>query len=498
MKRTKNKLVCLLRLLVSGVILLAPLNAYADCSDEKINCDMGCTNGGAISNNEAFLQCHNACSRKEQACEKRQGVTTHWPFPGGYNSLSESQQKEGVGQVKTYCEGRPEYLFVLSGKGNPLAGAAFLKTCFALNIPPDYNGMKSLKDSAITDYTNAKKLRCTNCPVFITDSADAARKKELDKESDQFWMTLDEMMQRLGVQTNSSGEFRQSASSQPETSAIDRKRQEAARRAEEKKRRREEQARQDEEEINRLKQQVANSQNNIQKGLATFALIAKVDEVKDKQRKEEQADMAADEEERRKDAEASAQEEQRKKKIAQRDEQARQERERQEQARKEDARREETRLERERQEQARQEAEERQRIEDDWIKMQNPGYLQSASQGGSAQTRLTQPSPAQQALDNEMDEKAPCGWRCWRDMAWNKVTQPIKDAVGAVKSVGEFLSGNAKCSDPGAHPTLGQKLEHNDCTANSIAAVFWNPFMHIDLISEHGDVVGRDFVQERK
>lgn len=339
-----------------------------------------------------------------------------------------------------------------------------------------------------------------------------------------------------GVRIDSSGESRQSTSSQPEMSAIDRTRQEAARRAEEKKRRREEQARRDEEEIDRLKQQVANSRNNIQKGLATFAFLAKVDEMKGKRLREEQEDRADDEKRRNEEA---AQRKDQARQAQERQEQARQQQEsptpvekkgcgdgytalaftgecqltgqvlkfgkskeemQQEQARLEQERLERERPERERLERIQQEADEKQRIEDEWIKMSSSSYLQSfqGSQAQGQNTGLSQPSPAQQALDNEVDVKAPCGWRCMLNLAKNAVTQPIKDVVGAVRSVGSVLSDGVKCPDPGAHPTLDQKLEHNNCTANSIAAVFWNPFMHIDLISEHGDVVGRDFVQERK
>lgn len=137
----------------------------------------------------------------------------------------------------------------------------------------------------------------------------------------------------------------------------------------------------------------------------------------------------------------------------------------------EQTRLEQERLERERLERIRQEAEEKQRLEDYWAKLQNPSYLQSASQGSPAQgqnTGLAQPSPAQQALDKEVDEKAPCRVKCM-------LVLPIKVAVQTVAVVGNFIRDFFK---PGDHnnPPLGssvcspQSANFQECSNRLIAA----------------------------
>ena len=151
-----------------------------------------------------------------------------------------------------------------------------------------------------------------------------------------------------------------------------------------------------------------------------------------------------------------------------------------------------------RQKQALQDAEEKQRLEDYWAKLQNPSYLQSAPQGSPAQgnTGPTQPSPAQQALDKEVDEKAPCGLRCRLNLAINTVAQPI---VGAVKSAGDYLQ-SALGSPLGSSVCSPQSANYQDCSVNVVAARSWFSGLggligslkgapgSLDIIQKQGDV----------
>ena len=143
---------------------------------------------------------------------------------------------------------------------------------------------------------------------------------------------------------------------------------------------------------------------------------------------------------------ALAVEEQNKKEAAQREEQAKQE-------------------------QARQEAAEKQRIQDALAALQNlPGATQGNTAPAPSPTQapsaaLTQPTPAQQALDKDADEKTPCNWRCSLAMAKNAVMKPIKDAAAAVNSAKEAVQAalnSPVCSE--------QSDNYQECSVNVVAA----------------------------